>query len=105
MADPMDQPENDSYGLVYPFVVCASKGGPYDDEAFVAGVTLGQIDRSLEVAAVAGADRLQFTVNTGLVKQLELCGMARGFPVMTATATDYPTWTFVTFQREADADG
>lgn len=43
--------EHDSeteYGLVMPFVVVKSKGGPHDDGAFVAGFRLGQIWQVLE---------------------------------------------------------
>lgn len=32
------------YGLVMPFVVCQSKGGPYDDESYVAGFEAGYLD-------------------------------------------------------------
>lgn len=31
------------YGLVMPFAVCASNGGSYEDEPFVAGFRLGEI--------------------------------------------------------------
>lgn len=103
--DPLDQPEPAEFGLLFPFIVCASQGGPYDDDAFVAGVQMGRIDQALQVAAQTGADRLRFTVATRLVRQLELVGMARGFPVMQAQpveATDeypaMPQWSLVTFQ-------
>jgi hypothetical protein len=34
--DPLDEPEpGTTWGLVVPFVVCQSQGGPYDDDAFV----------------------------------------------------------------------
>ena len=113
MSDPMDHPEEETYGLVYPFVVCQSNGGPFNDEAFVAGVQLGRIDQALEAAAVVGADRLRFTVRTDLVGQLELCGMARGFPAITAeqvqeteTHSAMPEWSFITFatHQEVIAD-
>lgn len=111
MTDPMDQPEEDTtYGLVYPFTVCRSQGGPYEDESFVAGVQLGHIDRILQIAAGVGADRVRSTARTALVPQLELCGMARGFPVVTVeevTATDkypaMPEWVFITFTTGKDA--
>ena len=105
--DPMDQPEeDDGYGLVYPFTVCASVGGPYDDNAFVAGVQLGRIHEALAAAAAIRADRLRFTVYTSLVKQLELVGMAQGFPLMAAEQCEdtdegvsMAEWTFMTFER------
>lgn len=104
----MDLPEDDAaeYGLVFPFVACASNGGPYEDEAFVAGVQLGRTDQALEAAALIGALRLTFTVRTALVKTLELCGMARGFPTITAEQVEatedhdaMPEWSVVTFER------
>lgn len=108
MTDSLDEPQPDGYSLVYPFVVCASHGGPYDDNAFVAGVQLGRIDQALETATVLGVDRLSFTVFTTLVHQLELVGMARGFPIVTATEVGetaehaaMPQWSHVTFERSA----
>jgi hypothetical protein len=109
--DPLDQPEEPGYGLVYPFICVTSKGGPYDDAAFVAGATVGSIDMALEIAKRVGADRYPATVPTALVPQLELAGMARGFPVLiaeeVAETDEYPAmpeWTFVTFLTEADID-
>lgn len=103
--DPMDQPEDDEpeYELVYPFVACASQGGPYDDDAFVAGVQLGRIDQALQVAAALGTNQLgPVTIRTSLVRQVELAGMARGFPVLTKDDTYEsweagPEWVTVTF--------
>lgn len=107
MTDPLDQPEPEGYGLLYPFICVTSQGGPYDDAAFTAGMQVGQIDRALTLALAAGADRFRATVRTDLVKQLELVGMARGFPVVIAeevTETEehpaMPEWTYITFLTE-----
>lgn len=106
MTSPLDQPEPEGLELVYPFVACKSQGGPYDDDAFVAGVQLGRIDASLQAAAALGLDRAEFMVYTTLAGQLELVGMARGFPVVTATkvgeTADHPAmpqWTRVVFEQ------
>jgi len=107
MTDPLDLPEHDgAMELVYPFVVCRSQGGPYDDDTFVAGVQLGRIDAALQVAASVGADRLSCTVYTTLTRQLELCGMARGYPTVTVVeVSETPEhaamsqWSHVTFER------
>lgn len=104
MTDPLDQPGEDAgYALVYPFVVCRSQGGPYEDAPFVAGVQFGQIDRALEVIAAAGGDRLSVTVYTALVPQIELAAMARGFPTVVAEQVEetadhpaMPEWSHVT---------
>lgn len=96
--DPMDQPPDDSMSLVLPFVATFSNGGPYEDDAFVAGFQAGEIDRSLKAAAAVGATRAQFTAYTELVKQLELIGMNRGFPtVEVETWPAAPEWCRVTF--------
>lgn len=102
--DSADLPQPEGYELVVPFVVCASAGGPYEDDAFVAGFQAGRIDQALQAAAVANASEARFTVNTELVKQLELIGMHRGFPVMVAEVADaVPSWSFVTFRVETPA--
>ena len=111
MTDPLDQPEDDeAQGLLFPFIVCESNGGPYADDPFTAGFEAGRIDRALVVAAAADANRLQFTARTALVPQLELIGMARGFPVMTAEQVEetedhpaMPEWSYVTFTVSAES--
>jgi hypothetical protein len=106
MSDPLDQPDEERYEMLYPFVACASQGGPYEDDAFVAGVQLGRIDQALTVAETIGSKRLAFTVRTDLVKQLELVAMARGFPIIRAEPVDetedheaMPEWSFITFEQ------
>jgi hypothetical protein len=104
MTDPHDQPEDDGWHLAVPFVVCQSQGGPYDDEAFVAGFQAGQISRSLAAAKAIGADRLRLTVRTDLVKQLDLIAMDAGFALTVAEVEEtedhpaMPEWTFATFE-------
>ena len=106
MTDDMDRPDEGSYGLVMPFVVCASEGGPYDDAAFVAGYECGLIARALAVIAAAGGDTATFTVGTDVVKQLELIGMKEGFPVMRAEAAfddeQFANWRTVTFAKSQE---
>lgn len=102
MTDPMDLPERDEMELVVPFIACVSKGGPYDDESFVAGFQAGMVDRALQVAAQCEAQSVRFTVATALVPQLELLAMNRGFPVVEAeSSTEWAEWSLVTFQTEA----
>jgi hypothetical protein len=43
-AEPEPEP---GYELLMPFVVVRSMGGPYDDEAWVAGYEMGQLDQYL----------------------------------------------------------
>ncbi len=48
----MDDDEN-TWELMFPFTVCASAGGPYDDAGFVAGFTVGKIHGALDEMAHA----------------------------------------------------
>jgi hypothetical protein len=95
-------PEPD-YEIVVPFKVCISAGGPYDDEAFVAGFQAGQIDQALQAAATMHAAEVRFTVYTTLVKQLELIGMSRGFAAVQVEECDgLPEWSFISFSAGAE---
>lgn len=42
----MSEPQE--YGMVMPFVTVASKGGPHDDQSYVAGYEMGLLDARLE---------------------------------------------------------
>lgn len=110
MADEIDPDaaEPEGYELAVPFVVCVSHGGPYEDDAFVAGFQAGALDRTLAFAAMAEASTVApgFPVYTPLVRQVELIAMNRGFPVMVVKEWEEApdTWTYVTFQREETPD-
>jgi hypothetical protein len=95
-----DEISEEQWGLLFPFVVCQSNDGPYDDAAFVAGYQAGRIDRSLAVAVAAEADALRFTVHTLLVPQLELIAMNHGYLAKSEPWEQEPDlWSFVTFTR------
>lgn len=82
-----------------PFVVCRSRGGPYDDDAFVAGYQCGEIDKALSVAAVIGTQRLRFPiVYASLLPQLDLVAMRHAFQLgpVRVSEPDSP-WADVTF--------
>lgn len=96
-----DENQEIKYGLIMPFVVCQSKGGPFEDQAFVAGYQAGQIDRALEMLAVDPlADKVHYTttVMTALIPQLDLIAMNRGFK-MISDETGQDGWTYATFWR------
>jgi hypothetical protein len=97
--DPLDQPEEQSWGLAVPFVVCQSQGGPYDDDAFVAGFQCGQVDKALAVSAAAGSRTVTLPlIRTELIRQLELIAMNHGYPVVTVQPEQLsPDWATVTF--------
>jgi hypothetical protein len=95
--DPVDDA---TWGLVYPFIVCRSQGGPYDDQAFAAGWQCGRIDSALAAAAALGLDRARFTVRTATVEQLKLVGAHHGYSNVAAVESDgIPEWTEIVFRR------
>jgi hypothetical protein len=85
-------------------VVCQSNGGPYEDEAFVAGFQAGEISQALRAAKAAGAFRLVRTVRTDVVKQLDLIAMDAGFTLRVTEVEEtedhpaMPEWTFAIFE-------
>lgn len=73
--------QEDDGGLVMPFVMVASKGGPYDDSAYVAGYEAGRFDQLL----ADGARAVSQIVRTNNVPQIDLIAMRYG---LVATAKD-----------------
>ncbi len=63
-----------SYDLVMPFVACVSKGGAYDDQAFVAGWECGALDARFQ-AMVGTAFMVERWVPPNLIPQLDLIAM------------------------------
>jgi hypothetical protein len=101
----MSQDHEHELEMVLPFVVVKSKGGPYDDDAFVAGYQCGLIDKQLEIAAATNAQGVaEPIVRRSLLPQLELHGMRHGFPVLKVGDSGDPElgeWCWVTFLRES----
>lgn len=56
-----DEHEAD-FGLVMPFVVVVSHGGPYEDAAFAAGWECGRIDEALTDAQRRHAQSMSFPI-------------------------------------------
>jgi hypothetical protein len=88
----------DDRGGVMPLVLCRSKGGPYDDEAFLSGWRLGAIDATL---AGPGVSALAESIRPHERVQADLLAMARGY-AMTVDSTS-AEWLAVTFTRFGDA--
>ena len=87
-------PEETGYGLVMPFVVCASQGGPYDDEAFVSGWTLGAINMALNIIAPTGA-QYRAWVKPAHVPQLDLIAMKHGRQLFLGDLDDSGEWRYI----------
>lgn len=93
--------EQESWGLVMPFVVTSSQEGPYEDNAFVAGFRCGQIYAQLEADPNRHISEFSWTVETALLPQIRLIGMQFGLEVSEVTDTEYASWTRVTLRRSS----
>lgn len=102
MPDREDQPEGEGMELVLPFVLVASVGGPYDDDAFAAGWQCGDIDRTLAQVPDT-VDRLHWPVfRTALHRQVDLIAMRYGFDtVVVVPSQEWPEWGTLTIARES----
>ena len=81
-----------------PFVLCRSNGGPYEDEAFMSGWRMGDLDATL---ASGGIAMLADSVRPIERRQADLIAMARGY-TMAVEASGDPDWLSVTFSRSRD---
>lgn len=92
-----EEPEEPGdYGLVMPFVVVASAGGPYDDESFVAGCRFEAVWNELRHQPA----EYQSYEYPALVPQLDLIAMKEGYTMTTEPWDEHPDeWALVTFTR------
>lgn len=97
--------ETEGYELVLPFVVCESQGGPYNDEAFVAGWEAGRLDLMIAEQAKAGArGPIVATVHRGNLPIVDLIAMRHGYTLTegvlaTDDADTWQTYAVVEFSR------
>lgn len=82
-----------SFGLVLPFVAVESKGGPFADDAYVAGYEAGRMDCYLEHAVVPFA----MPVHDENVAQLDLIAMRHGWTMTTEDSGD--GWVHADFTK------
>src|SRR5262245_63623897 len=85
----------DSGGGVMPLVLCRSRGGPYEDDAFSSGWRLGAIGAAL---AGPGISALCESIRAHERVQADLMAMAYGYTMRVDSSTD-PDWLCVTFTR------
>jgi hypothetical protein len=84
-----------------PFVVVASKGGPYDDDSFCSGWQMGGISCLLLIGHPAV---YQTTIRTDCIEQADLIAMDRGYTLRIAHS-DVEGWTFACFTRDGLGTG
>jgi hypothetical protein len=69
-----------TYSLVMPFLPVTSKGGPFDDQSYVAGYEMGRVDVLLSAAANLGlAPDTHLLINAENAAQVDLVAMRYGF--------------------------
>lgn len=97
--------DEQEYGMVLPFVACRSKGGTYDDEAFVAGYEMGLLDATLGQSAILHSPLVGWTLPLHAPNraQADLIAMKNGF-TMKVEATEYDEWIYATFERPLRED-
>src|SRR5262245_3722500 len=81
-----------------PLVLCRSRGGPFDDEAFRSGWRLGDIG---SVLSRFGVSALADSIRPWERLQADLLAMAYGY-TMTVEPSGDPEWLLVTFTRARD---
>jgi hypothetical protein len=69
------EPDDPGYGMIMPFLPVQSKGGPHDDNAWVAGYEMGQLDAMLGGAVF---DQGQ-AIRRDNREQADLIAMKHGF--------------------------
>lgn len=92
--------EEAEYGLVMPFVLVESVGGPYDDEAFTVGWEMGELNAWLETSPPNGSKRL---VHDTTCPQVDLLAMRHGYEMWVAPPTT-EGWYEITFRRPGPDD-
>jgi len=90
---------DDSDAAVMALVLCQSRGGPHDDEAFLSGWRLGDIAATLGRGDVVS---LAESIRPVERHQADLIAMARGYR-MTVGPSGEAGWVTVTFTRSAAA--
>jgi hypothetical protein len=93
---------DDTYGFVTPFVLVQSNGGPFDDAAFVAGVTCGALFQELETCAALHALPHPRYLKPAILPQVDLIAMKHGF-VLRRGEIDEPSG-FQVIEFEAGSD-
>jgi len=90
--------EEGEYSLVMPFVACVSKGGPYDDDAFVAGYQAALLSGQLKMGSAIGAKHFETVAYSGLSEQLDLIAMQWGYSVEAIPEGEWTTYRFTLIQ-------
>ena len=100
--------DESGYDLVMPFLPVQSKGGPYDDHAYVAGYEMGLLDAALHIAStlapLLGMDNGTYskTIHIENQAQADLIAMRYGFKASFVTEDEFPEWAVMTLSPMTD---
>lgn len=97
MTDPID-PAEDERTLVMPFVLCQSEGGPYEDDAFVAGYTCATLAAELRALAVHRSTPRPHLVRPAHLPQVDLIAMLHGYKISVGDVDGATGWNDVSFE-------
>jgi hypothetical protein len=95
--------EDADYELVMPFVVVRSTGGPYDDEAYCAGMELGRLDRDL-LTMCTWVDTFETLIRVANAPHVDLVAMQYGWAMDHDPEHDADGWVTVTLRRSKGED-
>ena len=96
-----DSPEP-AWDLVMPFVCVTSNGGPYDDEAFVAGYRLGQLDHALSIDGPYTT--VMVTCRPDDVAQVDLIAMRYRWKMGSAVGSDDAEWVTASIRKDGSGE-
>jgi hypothetical protein len=88
--------------LVVPFVTVASEGGPHDDESYVCGWEMGNLDHYLMSAARLHLIPQDTLIHTSNLDQADLVAMNHGFSMI--PIEDHDDWTIVRLTPPMEED-
>lgn len=101
----MSNPDETTFGLEMPFIICASQQGPYADEPFAAGWTCGELYTELAACRQLGARPHGRYVPPEILPQVDLIAMKHGFTVHRDAERNTPAWAYIEFQEPPCACG
>lgn len=91
-----DHEDESSYELVMPFVSVKSKGGPFDDAAYVSGWRMGALDARLGAEGILRPLSHEDTIRSVDVPQADMIAMKHRYRMETEPSED-DEWAFVRF--------
>lgn len=92
-----DDEQAEGYELVMPFVSVKSNGGPFDDDAYVAGWRMGALDARLGGVGVLRSLWREDVIRTEDVPQADLIAMKHQYRMEATPSADDEEWTVVRF--------